>query len=38
MLVANPSQLPIKALSNMFRFPHFNNVNDYVMLMIMWMS
>ena len=26
----NPSQLPMKALSAMFRIPHFDNVNDYV--------
>jgi hypothetical protein len=30
MLVANPSQLHVKALSATFAFPHFNNVNDYV--------
>jgi hypothetical protein len=30
MLVANPSQLPVKALSATFVFPHFDNVNDYV--------
>jgi hypothetical protein len=38
MLVANPSQLRVKALSDTFRFPHFDNVNDYVMLMTLWMS
>jgi hypothetical protein len=30
MLVANPSQLCVKALSVTFVFPHFDNVNDYV--------
>jgi hypothetical protein len=38
VLVANPSQLPVKALSAMFRVPHFDHVNDYVMLMNLWMS
>jgi hypothetical protein len=33
MLVANPSQLPVKALSAMFAFSHFDNINDNVMLM-----
>jgi hypothetical protein len=28
MLVATPSQLPMKALSTTFRIPHFDNVND----------
>jgi hypothetical protein len=26
MLVANPSELPVKALSTTFRIPHFDNV------------
>jgi hypothetical protein len=30
MLVANPSQLPMKALSATFRIPHFDNINDHV--------
>jgi hypothetical protein len=30
MLVTNPRQLPVKALSATFAFPHFDNVNDYV--------
>jgi hypothetical protein len=30
MLVANPSQLSVKALSATFRIPHFDDVNDYV--------
>jgi hypothetical protein len=38
MLVANPSQLPMKALSTTFRIPHFDHVNDDVILMTLWMS
>jgi hypothetical protein len=30
MLVANPSQQPVKALSTTFRIPHFDDINDYV--------
>jgi hypothetical protein len=30
MLVATPNELPVKALSATFTFPHFDNVNDYV--------
>jgi hypothetical protein len=30
MLVTTPSQLPVKALSATFAFPHFDNVNDYI--------
>jgi hypothetical protein len=30
MLVATPSQLPVKALSATLAFPHLDNVNDYV--------
>jgi hypothetical protein len=30
MLVANPSQLLVKALSATFAFLYFDNVNDYV--------
>jgi hypothetical protein len=32
MLVANPSQLSMKASSATFRILHFDNVNDYVMV------
>jgi hypothetical protein len=36
MLVANPtSQLPVKALFATFHNPHFDNTNDYVMLVTM---
>jgi hypothetical protein len=38
MFVANPSQLPVKALSTTFTFAHFDNINDNVMLMTLWMS
>jgi hypothetical protein len=38
MLVANPSQLLVKSLSSMFAFPHFDDVNDNLMLMTLWMS
>jgi hypothetical protein len=38
VLVATPSQLSVKAVSAMFRIPHFDNINDYVMLMTLWMS
>jgi hypothetical protein len=39
VLVANPlSQLPVKAISATFAFPHFDNINDNVMLMTLWMS
>jgi hypothetical protein len=38
MIVANPSQLPMKALSATFAFPHFNVSKDNVMLMTLWMS
>ena len=37
-LVENPSQLHAKALSATFAFPHFDDINDNVMLMTMWMS
>jgi hypothetical protein len=38
MLVENPSQLPVKALSATFAFPHFDDINDNVILMTLWMS
>jgi hypothetical protein len=38
VLVETPSQLPVKALSSMFRIPHFDYVNDYVMLMTLLTS
>ena len=33
-----PSQLPLKALSATFAFSHFDDINDNVMLMTLWMS
>ena len=32
-----PNQLPMKALSTTFRIPHFDDINDYVMLQTLWM-
>jgi hypothetical protein len=33
-----PSQLHVKAVSATFAFLHFDNINDNVMLMTLWMS
>jgi hypothetical protein len=38
MLVANLSHLLVKALSATFAFPHFDDINNNVMLMTLWMS
>jgi hypothetical protein len=38
MLVATTSQLFVKVVSATFTFPHFDNINDNVMLMTLWMS
>jgi hypothetical protein len=29
---------PVKVVSATFCIPHFDNINDYVMLMTLWMS
>jgi hypothetical protein len=38
VLVKTPSQQPVKAISATFVFPHFDNINDNVMLITLWMS
>jgi hypothetical protein len=38
MLAANPQSAAYEGLFSTFRFLHFDNVNDYVMLMTLWMS